>query len=519
MSEKHKMENIKKREPSISSRLSRLRSSTKKKILKYNDSISDTHTDIKDKFQIKKQIGLLGATSVVTGVIIGSGIFMTPGAILDNVGSVGASLCVWLGCGIFALLTTLSYMELGLIINESGAEYPYCVRAFGDLVGFLCAWGLALIAKPASFLLMLYTFAEYMLALFDPGCPSDEKSMKNITCVALLSLTFINLISVKFGEAITKVLMFVKLGVMALIILAGVVQVINGKTKNFNNIFENTATNPLVYANAFYSGMWSFDGWNQLNFIVEEMKDPVRDFPRAVWLSIPLITTIYILINCAYFTVMTPDEIINSGAVAVTFAYRTIGVKFAWIVPLGVVLSSLGAANGTIFTSARLTWVASRRSHLPQILSYIDVRRFTPSVALLFNCAIALLMTLPNSSNFSSVLDFFSFVQWLFYGLSCLSVVIFRYTDPYKNHHRPYTVPIFIPIIAAAISFYLVLAPVIDNPVIQWLYVTIALFSGLAFYVPLHILGLRPKKFMQGLTCIMQQILQVAPSEVLPDDM
>lgn len=305
---------------------------------------------------------------------------------------------------------------------------------------------------------------------------------------------------------------------MLIIVATGIVQLANGKTDNFIDPFKGTSTNILAYASAFYGGMWSFDGWNQLNFIVEELKDPIRDFPRAVWMSIPMVTIIYLFMNVAYFTVMTPAEIVANDAVAVTFAYRTLGASWAWLIPLGVVLSTFGATNGTVFTSARLTWVAARRSHLPKFLSYVDVVRTSPSMALLFNSSIALLMTIPDSSKFGTILDLFSFTQWMFYGLSCSAVLVFRWKEPFKSKHRPYRVPIIIPIIACLGSLFLVVAPIIDDPNLSWLYITIFLFSGLVFYIPFNVYGKKPRNFMRWLTLKIQLGMQVAPSEMMPDE-
>lgn len=482
-------------------------------------------TKAKRKFGLKKQIGLAEAVSVISGVIIGSGIFMTPGGILDDVGSVGASLVVWTACGVFAMFSTLSYMELGLIIDESGAEYPYCIRAYGDIVGFICAYGIALIAKPATYLLMLYTFSGYFLALFLDNPP--QESIKQVTIIAIILITLINLMSVKLGSKITEIFFYSKLFVIAIIILTGLFNIYEGKTSNFKDPFVGTTTNLLAYSSAFYGGMWSFDGWNQLNFIVEELQNPKRDFPKAVWLSIPSVTVIYLLVNVAYLSVMTPAEIISSKAVAVTFAYRTLGTKLAWIVPLGVVFSTFGSTNGTVFTSARLTWVASRRSHLPKVLSYVDVYRMSPSVALVFNSVMAILMTVPDSSNFETVLDYFSFVQWLFYGLTSFTVLIFRYHHKkYKLVDRPYKVPIILPIISTIGSLYLVLAPVIKDGLelgwaglLGWGTAILVLLSGLIVYLPMKYYNdLRPAKIMKFITVIIQRVMQVAPSEIMPDD-
>ena len=174
-----------------------------------------------EKFGLKKQIGLTEATAVIAGVIIGSGIFMTPGGILTQVNSVGMSLLVWIICGIFALFCSLSYMELGLIITESGAEYPYTLRAYGEAVGYICAWGTALIIKPSSFLLMLYTFAEYFVGFFYPGCESPQSVIKYVTCIAIIFIMLVNCLSVKFGAKLTEILFYFKLLVLVIIIITG----------------------------------------------------------------------------------------------------------------------------------------------------------------------------------------------------------------------------------------------------------------------------------------------------------
>ena len=278
-------------------------------------------------------------------------------------------------------------------------------------------------------------------------------------------------------------------------------------------VFVGTSTNFLAYAQAFYGGMWSFDGWNQLNFIVEELRNPVRDFPRAIYLSIPLVTIVYVLVNIAYFTVLSPQEVMTSSAVATTFAYRTLGPTWAWIVPVGVVLSTLGSTNGTVFTSARFVNVASRRSHLPRFLSYIDVIHNTPSAAVFFECLIALLFVIPDSSNFSTMMDYFSLCQWVFYGMSCFAVVILRYKAEYKDKPRVYRVPLIIPIISSLGSLYLVLAPIIDDPSIKWVYVLCLLFGGYIFYIPIFILGWRPRNLMRKVTLLIQKVFNLAPSE------
>jgi len=126
---------------------------------------------------------------------------------------------------------------------------------------------------------------------------------------------------------------------------------VNGSVESFQAPFEGSTTEPGKYALAFYSGLFSYSGWNYLNFVTEELKDPYKNLPRAIWISLPLITLIYALANMAYFAVMAPQEMLASDAVAVAFADRTLGVM-AWVMPVFVACSTFGSLNGAIFTSS-----------------------------------------------------------------------------------------------------------------------------------------------------------------------
>lgn len=467
------------------------------------------------KFKLKQEISLASAIAIIGGSLIGSGIFMTPGGILTNVQSVGASLSIWVLSGVFSMGCALCYLEWGLMLKESGGEYAALRRAYGDWFGFLSAWSGVLISKPGSMLLITYTFSEYLIALVYPApCSPSDSLKKLVTASVIMVVMFINIISIKLSNFCSQAFWYAKLLALTVVIIAGIAQLFMGNTQNFANPFADSETDILVYGSAFYGALWGYDGWNQLSYVTEEIKNPAKNFPIALGVAIPLVTLVYLMVNIAYLTVLTPVEIMSSNAVAVDFAYRTLG-SFAWIVPIGVVCSTFGTANISMFTAGRIANVASRRSHLPRVLSYIDAVRYTPSLAIMLNAGIACLYLIPDASSFSTILDLFQFTTWIFYGTASFAVVVLRFREPYKSMERPFRVWIWIPIVVFIFSLYLIVSPVISNPDMGYVYVTLILLSGLIFYVPVHVFNYKGFDApMDKITLSLQKLLQLAPTEI-----
>lgn len=153
----------------------------------------------------------------------------------------------------------------------------------------------------------------------------------------------------------------------------------------------------------------------------------------------------------------------------------------AFIIPVSVVVSSFGAGNGSCFTSGRLSFAAARESHLPNLLAYIHIAKYTPSPALIFNAILSIIYVIPGNTN--SLIDFFSFTAWLFYGLTMLALIKLRFTAPWKDKHRPYRVHLSIPIFVFIVSLFFVIAPIVEEPQIEYLYVLFYILSGCLAYV------------------------------------
>ncbi|XP_059201971.1 b(0,+)-type amino acid transporter 1 [Centropristis striata] len=458
---------------------------------------------------LQKDVGLLSATCLIVGTMIGSGIFISPKSVLLYSGAVGPCLIIWAACGVLATLGALCYTELGTMITKSGAEYSYLMEAFGPPLAYIYSWTCVMVLKPSSFAIISLSFAEYASTPFYPGCSPPVLVTKCLSAAAILLIVTVNCLSVKLANYVQNFFTAAKLLIIVIIVVAGMVMLAQGRTENLSKAFEGTSSSVGAIGLAFYNGLWAYDGWNQLNYITEELKNPYRNLPLAIIIGIPLVSVCYVLVNVAYFTVMTPTELLLSPAVAVTFGDRVLH-PLSWIVPVFVVFSTFGSANGSCFTAGRLAYVSGRQGHMVKILSYISLKRYTPAPALIFNGILSILYIIPADIN--TLINYFSFAQWAFYGLTALGLIVMRFTK--KELHRPVKIPIVIPVIMVLVSCYLVLAPIIDKPDLAYLYCAAFIFSGFLFYYPfVHLKVNWARNIMRPITIQLQLLMEVVPPE------
>ncbi|XP_028293398.1 b(0,+)-type amino acid transporter 1 [Gouania willdenowi] len=459
------------------------------------------------KLALKREVGLVGAVSLIGGTMIGSGIFMSPQTVLINIGSPGASLVVWTCCGVLVTMASFCYCELGTVIRESGGEYIYILKTSGPVLAFLLIFSSVFFVRPAGVAGIALGFAQYVVSPFYPDCTPPVLLVKCVAAAAILILTFVNCLNVRLSMSVQVFLMVTKVLALAVIIVGGVVMLIRGHTASFEDSFKDTKVGINSIGIAFYQGLWSYDGWNTLNYVTEELKRPEVNLPRAVMIAISLVTGLYLLVNVSYLAVMTPKELISSTAVAVTWGNKVFG-SWGWIMSVAAALSAFGSLNGSFFSGGRVCFVAAREGHMPDILAMAHVHRLTPSPALIFTTLISLVMLIPG--DFQSIVNYFSFTAWFFYAITLCGLLYLRIKKP--ELPRPYKVPILLPILVLIAAVFLVLAPIIDNPQIEYLYVTIFILSGVIIYIPFIHYKVCPE-LLTKLTVFLQLFLEVAPAE------
>ncbi|XP_008698607.1 b(0,+)-type amino acid transporter 1 isoform X1 [Ursus maritimus] len=316
--------------------------------------------------RLRREIGLWSAVSLIAGCMIGSGIFMSPQGVLVYTGSPGASLVVWAVCGLLATMGALCYAELGALVPKSGGEYAYILQIFGSLPAFLVIYTFVLLFRPAAIAAVSLSFAEYAVAPFYPGCSSMPQAvLKGVAATCILLLMLVNCWSSRLATMLTNVCTVAKVFSLLVIVGGGAVVLGQGRgyTEAFLFAFHNTTQQAGRIGMAFYQGLWSFDGWNNVNYVVEELKNPKQNLVWALMIAIPLVTSLYLLVNISYLLVLSPNEILSSNAMAVSWGNQVLGA-WAWLVPLAVTLSTFGSVNGTFFGGSRVCYVAAREGHM-----------------------------------------------------------------------------------------------------------------------------------------------------------
>ncbi|CAG0882343.1 unnamed protein product [Cyprideis torosa] len=458
---------------------------------------------------LKPKLTFLNAVSVLVGSIIGSGIFIAPKGVLSGAGSTNAALLVWLGCGIFNCIGAHCWIELGCMIRKSGADYNYILEAYGKFAGFLHLWTDCVIMRPCTLTIVCLGFAKYVLEPFFMGCQVPGNLEQITAALALLLLAAVNSYNLAWAVKVQQTFAFAKVAALVLIISFGLYYVLFGTVENFT--FEGTSTDVRKIAICFFPGLWSFGGWGNLNHMIEEMKNPLKHLPPAMFISLGIVTIVYILANVAFFAVIPTPEILESEAVAQAFAYRAFGV-WAWIMPLFVAMSTLGSANGNSMASSRLFFAGAAEGHLPQILVTLNVRSMIPMPAVIFQTAIALVYL--SYSDIMILIYYSALASWIS-SLACgLAIPWLRWKHP--DLPRPFKVHLFWPMLFSAITVALLALSAMEAPA-ETCFGVVVILSGVPFYIGLLYSKNLPRSLMKAsvfCTKLVQKVLLVLP----PDD-
>jgi len=414
--------------------------------------------------ELARDLGVSHASAVVVGTIIGSGIFLVPTEMMQAVGSAKLVYLAWLVGGLLSFFGALTYAELGAMKPQAGGEYIYVRDAYGPLGGFLYAWTWFLIAKPASiatlatgFVRVLGTFPAFSFfssALITTPFAVTYGQVVAIAAAILISL--LNYVGIKKAGEFQLVMTLLKVAIILCIIGIGF-SYSRGSWANFASTFSGAKGGMTGFMAALVAALWAYDGWNDLNMVSGEIRNPERSIPIALIFGVALVGILYMLMNAAVQYVLPAATIAASPRPASAATAAVLGGFGAGIVSAGMALSMLVAMNGTIMSGARVPFAMARDRYFFSALAEVHPRFHTPSVALFVQAAFTIILLLLGGS-FRQFFSLAIFSEWLFYMIAGSTIFIFRRRDP--DAPRPYrvwgypVVPILFVLAAAVLLFY-----------------------------------------------------------------
>ncbi|RUS19836.1 amino acid/polyamine transporter I [Endogone sp. FLAS-F59071] len=410
--------------------------------------------------ELKPTIGIFSGSALIVGLMIGSGIFSTPGTILSKVGSPGMAMILWAFGGVITYAGTISYVELGTMIPKNGGEQAYLAYAFKKpraLIAFLFCWAMIVCIRPGSEAADSNVFAKYILyAAYGPQSEMTPNTyvsdhydwiLRGISLVGFTIISITTALSTKAALRVIDVLTILKLLTLALISITGIVALAGGipsvpNPGNWNNSFAGTKSDGNGYAIALFKIFWTYDGWNNLNYSIGELKNPTKNLPIAASLGVGFTTALYILTNIAYFAVVPKDVALNSAEIlAGNFTHIVFGFTAGRVViPIFIAFSAYGAVSNMVFSGGRILLVAAREGYVPfgGFIGKLHPTFGTPVNAIAINWiwAVVLMLAPPPGEVFDFMTDLVGYPSWIFYGISVFGLIYLRFKEP--NTLRPF---------------------------------------------------------------------------------
>ena len=436
-----------------------------------------------DGNELRKSIGLIQALGYVFGALFGSGFFLSPGLVARQTNSMGMALLVWIISGTVCVFGALCFSELAGALKKAGGEFIFIKEAYGDVAAFCLIWTQTFVIYPTGRAIISTTVGEYCIApFFDTSSRTGIWLMKSIAVLCVLIALLINCVSTSFVGKAQVVFSAVQVMSLLFFLIIGIWQVSIGNTQNYLKLFESDK--PFDAASlslAFTNSLWAYDGWGSICKITEEMRNPTRDLRLSVIIGIPFVIICFVLINLSFMSIMTHDEIGRSIIVASVFIDKSLGKRFAFIVPTLCIVFGFSAVNSALCLTSRTLLSAAREGHFAEPMSYIHRDRRTPIPAMTLNFVLSTIWILAVGDRIQSLVAYFSFAIWLTYGTAIFAVIVLRIRQP--NLPRPIKVWIINPIFMTLVSLYLVIGPFAKQPVESSICLGFLLLAIPAYYL------------------------------------
>jgi len=407
-----------------------------------------------------RRIGLFSATMLVVGGIIGSGIFLNPAIVAQRVGSGKLILLTWTLGAVIALLGAFIFAELGARMPAAGGGYVYLRDAFGPLPAFLYGWALLLAIASGAAAAVAVTFANYAAPLLGLHAGSEPW----LAAVAIVLLSLVNALGVRPGAWTQNVFTLLKLAAIATLVLAALFgghPATAATCAGACDIPTSSSTSVIVaVGTALVPVLFAYGGWQQTNFVAEEMVDARRNLPRALVIGVVIVGAVYLAANLTYLRALGAGQLASSHAPAADVMGALAGDTGRRLIAAGIAVSTFGFLNLVILVTPRVYQAMARDGLFFARFAELHPRSRAPVAAISAQGGWAIVLLL--SGSYGQLLDWVTFADWIFFGVTAATLFVYRRrapSDGYQLPAYPWTVLLFI-----AACIYVVAGAVVSNP-------------------------------------------------------
>ena len=413
----------------------------------------------------RRALGPFDATMVVVGGIIGAGIFINPYIVAERLPSAGWVLAAWAAGGAIALAGSLAYAELGSLFPRAGGQYVYLREAYHPLVGFLYGWALLLLIECGAIAAVAITFAQYALRLVGrPDAPALP-----LAIAAIVVVSAINYFGVKPGSRVLNVFVVLKVAALAVLIGAGFLLAPAGPGPAAASGTEPAgASGPLLllFGAALIPILFSYGGWQNANYVAEEITDARRNLPRSLLAGTLLVVAVYVLVNVVYLRALGLEGLAATRTPASDAAARFLGPAGDRFVAAAIAISTFGFLDLAVLAPTRVYYAMAADGLFFRGVARLHPRYRSPSVAIGLQAAWSIALAL--TGTYAALVDTVVFADWIFFGLTVGTVLVFRRRIPLAAREPGgFRAPLHpvLPVLFVLVSAGVVASVVLSNPV------------------------------------------------------
>jgi len=381
---------------------------------------------------LDRPIGLLHATAMVVGIIIGASIFVQPSEINRHVPTISGVLAVWLAAGILTLFGSLVCAELSSVYPRTGGVYVFLKETLSPACGFLWGWAMFWSAHSGIIAASSMIFARYV-GFF---VPLSDTGIRAVAIAGILLLSFINYLGVRQGSMLQTLVTGGKVIAIALLLL---MVVAFGAPAAHLAATQAVSTSFREFVLGVSAALFAFGGWHMVTYTAGETRNPAKTIPRALLIGCLIVTTAYVALNAAYLYLLPLSRVTSSTRVAADAAFAMAGSRGAALISALVVLSAVGVLNGVILAGPRTYYAMAEEGLAFRWLARIHPRFHTPSRALWMQAAWS--CTLVATGTYRALFTRVVYTEWLFFALMSYGLIKLRRSPGYAPGYRAWGYP------------------------------------------------------------------------------